>query len=167
MLVLSFNFCSCFLYFCTMTLKEKIEQDIKTAMKARDNVRLETLRAIKAAILLAKTEKGAPETLTEEKEISLLTKELKKRREAAEQFRKGNRPELAEKEDAEANIIEEYLPKPLTEQELIDAIKAIIAEVNATSPKDFGKVMGVASKRLQGKADGKLISEKVKELLNS
>jgi len=150
-----------------MTLKEKIEQDIKTAMKARDSIRLETLRAIKAAILLAETEKGASETLTEEKEISLLTKELKKRKEAAEQFRNGNRPELAEKEEAEAKIIEEYLPKPLTEQELIDAIKAIISEVNATSSKDFGKVMGLASKRLQGKADGKLISEKVKELLGS
>lgn len=150
-----------------MSLKERIEQDIKTAMKARDNVRLETLRAIKAAILLAETEKGASETLTEEKEISLLTKELKKRKEAAEQFKAGNRPELAEKEEAEAKIIEEYLPKPLTEQELIDALKAIISEVNASSSKDFGKVMGIASKRLQGKADGKLISEKVKELLGN
>lgn len=150
-----------------MSLKEKIEQDIKTAMKARDSVRLETLRAIKAAILLAETEKGASETLTEEKEISLLTKELKKRKEAAEQFRNGNRPELAEKEEAEAKIIEEYLPKALTEEELIAALKAIISEVNATSSKDFGKVMGIASKRLQGKADGKLISEKVKELLNN
>ncbi len=150
-----------------MSLKEKIEQDIKTAMKARDSVRLETLRAIKAAILLAETEKGASETLTEEKEISLLTKELKKRKEAAEQFRNGNRPELAEKEESEAKIIEEYLPKPLTEQELIDALKAIISEVNASSSKDFGKVMGIASKRLQGKADGKLISEKVKELLGN
>jgi uncharacterized protein YqeY len=150
-----------------MNLKEKIEQDIKTAMKARDSIRLETLRAIKAAILLAETEKGASETLTEEKEINLLTKELKKRKEAAEQFRNGNRPELAEKEEAEAKIIEEYLPKPLTEEELIDAIKVIISEVNATSSKDFGKVMGIASKRLQGKADGKLISEKVKELLGS
>lgn len=150
-----------------MSLKEKIEQDIKSAMKARDNVRLETLRAIKAAILLAETEKGAAETLTEEKEISLLTKELKKRKEAAEQFRNGNRPELAEKEEAEAKIIEEYLPKPLTEEELTEAIKAIIQELNATSSKDFGKVMGIASKRLQGKADGKLISEKVKALLGS
>jgi hypothetical protein len=150
-----------------MTLKEKIEQDIKTAMKARDSIRLETLRAIKAAILLAETEKGASETLSEGKEIAILTKELKKRKEAAEQFRNGNRPELAEKEEAEAKIIEEYLPKPLTEQELIDAIKAIISEVNATSSKDFGKVMGLASKRFQGKADGKLISEKVKELLGN
>lgn len=148
-----------------MSLKEKIEQDIKTAMKARDMVRLETLRAIKSAILLAETEKGASETLSEEKEISLLTKELKKRKDAAEQFKNGNRPELAEKEEAEAKIIEEYLPKPLTEQELIEALKSIINEVNATSSKDFGKVMGIASKRLQGKADGKLISEKVKELL--
>ncbi|MCS7075795.1 MAG: GatB/YqeY domain-containing protein [Bacteroidia bacterium] len=148
-----------------MSLKEKVEQDIKAAMKARDTVRLETLRSIKAAILLAETEKGAPETLTEEKEIALLTKEVKKRREAAEQFRNGNRPELAEKEETEAKIIEEYLPKPLTEEELVEVLKAIISEVNATSSKDFGKVMGVATRRLQGKADNKIISEKVKHLL--
>ncbi|MCS7029095.1 MAG: GatB/YqeY domain-containing protein [Bacteroidia bacterium] len=148
-----------------MSLKEKVEQDIKAAMKARDMVRLETLRSIKAAILLAETEKGAPETLSEEREIALLTKEVKRRREAAEQFRNGNRPELAEKEEAEAKIIEEYLPKPLTEAELIEALKEIINEVGATSPKDFGKVMGIATKRLQGKADNKVIAEKVKQLL--
>lgn len=148
-----------------MSLKEKIDADIKTAMKAREMLRLETLRAIKAAILLAETEKGASAALTEEKEIALLTKEVKKRKESAEQFRNGNRIELAEKEEAESKIIEEYLPKQLSEDEVIEMLKAIIAEVGATSSSDFGKVMGIASKRLQGKADGKMISEKVKTLL--
>lgn len=148
-----------------MTLEEQINQDIKTAMMAKDKVRLEALRAVKSAILLAKTEKGGNDTLTSDIEMKLLQKQVKQRKESAEIYTQQNRPELAEKELAEAAAIEHYLPKMLSDQELTVEIKKIIEQVGAKAPSDMGKVMGVASKQLAGKADGKAISEKVKALL--
>lgn len=148
-----------------MTLEEKINQDIKTAMMAKDKVRLEALRAVKSAILLAKTEKGGNDTLGSDTEMKLLQKQVKQRKESAEIYKQQNRPELAEKELAEAAAIEHYLPKMLSDQELTVEITKIIEQVGAKVPSDMGKVMGVASKQLAGKADGKAISEKVKALL--
>jgi hypothetical protein len=148
-----------------MTLEEKINQDIKAAMLAKDKVRLEALRAVKSAILLAKTEKGGGDVLTPETELKLLQKQVKQRKESAEIYTQQNRPELAEKELAEATAIEAYLPKMLSDEELTTELKKIIEQVGAKSPSDMGKVMGVASKSLAGKADGKAISEKVKLLL--
>jgi len=148
-----------------MSLEEKINNDIKAAMMAKEKVRLEALRAVKSAILLAKTEKGHTETISTDVEMKLLQKQVKQRKESAEIYQQQNRPELAEKELAEAAVIEEYLPKMLSEDELIAELKKIITQVGAKAPSDMGKVMGVASKALAGKADGKLISEKVKALL--
>lgn len=148
-----------------MTLEEKINQDIKAAMLAKDKVRLEALRAVKSAILLAKTEKGGGDALTPETELKLLQKQVKQRKESAEIYTQQNRPELAEKELVEATAIEAYLPKMLSDEELTTELKKIIEQVGAKSPSDMGKVMGVASKSLAGKADGKAISEKVKLLL--
>lgn len=150
-----------------MSLKERIEQDIKEAMRAKAQTRLLALRAIKSAILLLLTSEGRtnPE-LTAEEELQILVKQAKQRRDSIEQFHNNGRADLAEKEEAELAVIEEYLPKKLSESELEDALKAIIAELGASGPKEMGKVMGIASKRLQGQADGKLISEKVKALLN-
>jgi uncharacterized protein YqeY len=148
-----------------MSLEEKINNDIKAAMMAKEKVRLEALRAVKSAILLAKTEKGHTETISADAEMKLLQKQVKQRKESAEIYQQQNRPELAEKELAEAKFIEEYLPKMLSDQELTIEIKKIIEQVGAKVPSDMGKVMGVASKALAGKADGKAISEKVKTLL--
>ena len=148
-----------------MSLEEKINNDIKAAMLAKEKVRLEALRAVKSAILLAKTEKGHTETLTADTEMKLLQKQVKQRKESADIYKQQNRPELAEKELAEAAVIEEYLPKMLSEEELVAELKKIIEQVGAKAPSDMGKVMGVASKALAGKADGRLISEKVKALL--
>ncbi len=148
-----------------MSLEERINSEIKSAMMAKEKVRLEALRAIKSAILLAKTEKGGSDVLTQEAELKLLQKQHKQRKESAEIFAQQNRPELAEKELAEAAVIEEFLPKMLTDKELTQQVKAIIEQVGAKAPSDMGKVMGVASKQLAGKADGKAISEKVKALL--
>jgi uncharacterized protein len=148
-----------------MGLKQQIDTDIKKAMLAKNKEELTTLRAIKSAILLAETEKGAAAELTNEAEMKLLTKAAKQRKESAEIFQKEGRTELAEKELLEAEIISRYLPKPLTEEEMEAEIKAIIAAVGAAGPQDMGKVMGQATKALAGKADGKLISEKVKSLL--
>jgi uncharacterized protein YqeY len=133
-------------------------------MLARQKDRLESLRAIKTALLLAKTESGTHE-LTGEQEMKILQKMVKQRRESAEIFKTQNRPELYENEVKEAAIIEEYLPKQMSESELIPVLKDIIRRVGATSPKDMGKVMGAAGKELAGKADGKMIADKVKELL--
>ncbi len=148
-----------------MSLEEKINNDIKAAMMAKEKVRLEALRAIKSVILLAKTEKGHAETLAEDTEMKILQKQVKQRKESAEIYKQQNRPELAEKELAEAAVIEEYLPKMLSDAELTVELKKIIEQVGAKAPSDMGKVMGVASKALAGKADGKAISEKVKSLL--
>lgn len=148
-----------------MSLEVQIMSQIKEAMKAKNTIALEALRAIKSELLLAKTS-GTGEELSESQETALLQKLVKQRKEAAEQFKANDRTELEEKELAQAEIIMQFLPKQLTAQELEVVIKEIIAEVGATSPKDMGKVMGVASAKLAGKAEGKLISEKVKELLN-
>ncbi|HLO60992.1 MAG TPA: GatB/YqeY domain-containing protein [Bacteroidales bacterium] len=147
-----------------MNLFDKISEDLKAAMLAKQKDRLESLRAIKTALLLAKTESGSHE-VTPDQEMKILQKMVKQRRESAEIFKTQNRPELAENEIKEANIIEEYLPKQMTEAELIPVLKAIIARVGATSAKDLGKVMGTATKELAGKADGKMIADKVRELL--
>ncbi len=149
-----------------MDLFEKISADIKAAMLAKDKVRLETLRGIKKEFLEAKTAKGADGTLTDDTATRIMTKMVKQRRETAEIYTSQNRPELAANELAEAAVIEEYLPKQLTEEELTAELRAIIAQVGATSQREMGKVMGVASKALAGRADGRAISAKVKELLS-
>ena len=150
-----------------MSLEEKINNDIKAAMLAKEKVRLEALRAVKSAILLAKTEKGHAENLSADVELKLLQKQVKQRKESAEIYQQQNRPELAEKELAEAKVIEEYLPKMMSDEELTAELKKIIEQVGAKAPSDMGKVMGVATKALAGKADGKAISEKVKAILAS
>lgn len=149
-----------------MALFEQISEDIKKAMLAKDKVSLEALRGIKKEMLEAKTAKGASGDLTDEAAVKILQKMVKQRRDSAEIYKQQNRPELAENELAEMAVIERYLPKQMTDEELTAALKEIIAEVGATSAKEMGKVMGVASKKLAGKADGRLISEKVKSLLN-
>jgi len=148
-----------------MDLFDKISEDIKKAMLAKDRVRLEALRGIKKEFLEAKTAKGGDGTLSDEAATKVLVKMAKQRRESAAIYTEQNRPELAEGELAEVAVIEEYLPKQLTEEELTAELKKIIAEVGATDAKMMGKVMGVASKVLAGRADGRAISAKVKELL--
>lgn len=148
-----------------MDLFDKISADIKSAMLARDKVRLETLRGIKKEFLEAKTAKGGDGTLPDAQAVKILAKMAKQRRETAEIYTSQNRPELAANELAEATVIEEYLPKQLSDEELTAELKKIIAETGATSAKEMGKVMGVASKALAGRADGKVISAKVRELL--
>jgi len=148
-----------------MSLEANIMSQLKEAIKAKNTIALEALRAVKSELLLAKTS-GAGGEFTEAQEIALLQKLVKQRKEAAEQFKANNRTELEEKELAQAEVIMQFLPKQLSSEELEVIIKEIIAEVGATSPKDMGKVMGAASSKLAGKAEGKLISEKVKELLN-
>lgn len=148
-----------------MDLFDKISADIKAAMLAREKVRLETLRGIKKEFLEAKTAKGADGQLTDEQATKILAKMAKQRRETAAIYAEQNRPELAENELAEATVIEEYLPKQLSDEELTAELRRIISETGATSQKEMGKVMGVASKALAGRADGKVISAKVRELL--
>ncbi|MDE6200017.1 MAG: GatB/YqeY domain-containing protein [Muribaculaceae bacterium] len=148
-----------------MDLFDRISEDIKKAMLAKERVRLEALRGIKKEFLEAKTAKGGDGTLSDEAATKVLVKMAKQRRESAAIYKEQNRPELAEGELAEVAVIEEYLPKQLTEEELTAELKKIIAEVGATDAKMMGKVMGVASKALAGRADGRAISAKVKELL--
>ncbi|WP_291100877.1 MULTISPECIES: GatB/YqeY domain-containing protein [unclassified Empedobacter] len=149
-----------------MNLETQIMAQLKEAMKAKNTVALEALRAVKSELLLAKTS-GANGELSEDQEIALLQKLVKQRKEAAEQFEANERKELAEKELAQAEVIQQFLPAQLSDEELTAAITEIVAEVSATSPKDMGKVMGAASSKLAGKAEGKLISAKVKEILAS
>lgn len=148
-----------------MDLFEKISADIKAAMLAKDKVRLETLRGIKKEFLEAKTAKGGDGTLGDDVAMKILVKMVKQRKESASIYASQNRADLSENELAEAAVIEEYLPKQLSEEELTAELQKIIAEVGATSAKEMGKVMGVASKVLSGRAEGKAISAKVKELL--
>jgi len=148
-----------------MALKQKIEGEIKSAMIAKDKVRLTALRAIKSLILLEETKEGFSGELSADDEMKLLTKSAKQRRDSAEIYEKQNRPDLLEVELAELAVIQEFLPKALSEAELVQAIQSIIASCGASGPKDMGKVMGLASKELAGKADGKAISEQVKTLL--
>lgn len=149
-----------------MDLFDRISNDIKGAMLAKDKVRLETLRGIKKEFLEAKTAKGADGTLTDDQATKIMAKMVKQRKETAQIYAEQNRPELAENELAEAAVIEEYLPKQLSDEELTARLKEIIAQTGATSAKERGKVMGVASKALAGQADGKVISAKVRELLS-
>lgn len=148
-----------------MSLKVKIDADIKTAMLAKEKDTLTALRAIKSAILLAETEKGVVAALTEEVELKLLQKAAKQRKESAEVFASQNRVDLAEKELAELAIIEKYLPAQMSEEELKAKITEIIARLGVSSPSEMGKVMGVASKELAGAADGKTISAMIKSIL--
>jgi len=149
-----------------MSLEQKIMTDLKTAMLARDEKRLRSLRAVKAAILLAKTSEGAGGDLKEEDEIKLLQKLVKQRKDSLEIFQQQNRTDLAQKEQEEIEVIEKFLPKQLSPEEIKAELATVISEVGASSPADMGKVMGAATKKLAGKADGKTISLLVKELLN-
>lgn len=148
-----------------MALEETINNDIKAAMMAKDQAALRGLRAIKAAILLAKTEKGSTGELSEEKEVQILTKMLKQRRESIEIYEKENRADLATAEKEEVKVIEKYLPEMMSDEEIKAAILKIMAETGAGTQKEMGKVMGAASKALAGKADNKKVSEIVKSLL--
>jgi len=148
-----------------MTLEQQIQEDIKAAMKAKDTVTLAATRAVKGEILLFKTAEGGNKDVTDADVVKMVQKLVKQRKEAAEQFTAAGRQELADNELAEAAALEKYLPKQLSEAEVEEALKGIIAEVGATSPRDMGKVMGVATKRLAGAADGKTISALVKKLL--
>ena len=149
-----------------MSLEQKVMTELKTAMLAKDEKSLRSLRAIKAAILLAKTSEGAAGDLKEDDEIKLLQKLVKQRKDSLEIYRQQNRTDLAQKEQEEIEVIEKFLPQQLSAEELKAEVSAIIAEVGASSPADMGKVMGAATKKLAGKADGKTISALVKELLS-
>ena len=149
-----------------MALFDVISEDIKKAMIAKDKVALEALRGVKKQFLEAKTAKGASGDLADDAALKILQKMVKQRKESAQIFTEQNRPELAENELAEAAVIEKYLPAKLSDAELEAEIKAIIAEVGAKTAQEMGKVMGVATKKLAGKADGKDISAKVKALLS-
>ena len=147
-----------------MSLKQNIETEIKKAMLAKDKDRLRALRSIKSLIMLEET-KGGSTGVTEEDEMKILTKAAKQRKDSADIYQQQNREDLAAVELAELEIINEFLPKQLSEEEVEAELKVIIAQVGAEGPKDMGKVMGVATKQLAGRADGKLISQKVKTLL--
>lgn len=148
-----------------MSLEEKINNDLKEAMKNKDQVSLRGIRAVKAAILLAKTD-GSGEALNEEKEIKLLQKLVKQRQDSLDIYTKQNRPDLAAVESEEIEVIQRYLPEQLSEEKLKEIIGQIIQQTGASGIKDMGKVMGLASQQLSGKADGKTIAAVVKELLS-
>lgn len=150
-----------------MSLSERITTDMKEAMKAKDQVALRGIRAIKSAILIAQTEKGGAKELDETQEIQLLQKLVKSRRDSLEIFNQQNRPELAAKEQEEIEVIERYLPKQLSDAEVEAIIADIVAQTGATGMQDMGKVMGAASAKLAGKADNRKISELVKAKLTA
>ena len=150
-----------------MNLFDQVSEDIKKAMLARDKVKLEALRGVKKEFLEAKTAKGSNGELSDEAAMKIIIKLVKQRKESAKIYEENTRPELAENELAEAAAIEQYLPKQLSDEELTAELRAIMTELGAEGPKDMGKVMGVATKQLAGRADGRLISQKVKELLNN
>ena len=150
-----------------MELFDIISNDIKEAMKAKDKVALDTLRNIKKVLLDAKTAPGAGDTVSDETAIKLIQKLVKQGKESAELYNSQNRPELAQEELAQVIVMERYLPKQMSEDEVAAALKEIIATIGATGPQDMGKVMGTATKQLAGKADGKMISAIVKQLLNN
>ena len=149
-----------------MDLFEKVSEDIKNAMKAKDKVALETLRNVKKCFLEAKTAPGANDTLTDADALKIMQKLVKQGKDSAGVYAGQGRQDLADAELAQVAVIERYLPKQMTAEELEDVLKEIIAQVGAAGPKDMGKVMGVASKSLAGKAEGRAISEAVKRLLN-
>lgn len=148
-----------------MGLKQQIDSDIKKAMLAKNKEELEALRSIKSMILLAETEKGMSEEITSEAENKLLLKASKQRKESADIFQQQNRKDLADRELLELEVINRYLPKQLSEKEINSALEEIIHRLGAKGPQDMGKVMGIATKELSGKADGKMISQLVKKLL--
>jgi uncharacterized protein len=150
-----------------MSLRQQIDNDIKTAMLAKNKEELTALRSVKSLILLAETEKGSSGEISQDVENKLLMKAAKQRKESAEIFQKEGREDLAKKELFELEVISRYLPKQLSEDEVAVELKKIVEQVGAKGPQDMGKVMGVATKQLAGKADGKLISEIVKKLLAS
>jgi uncharacterized protein len=151
-----------------MSLKQQIDNDIKTAMLAKNKEELTALRSVKSLILLAETEKGnSADNISQDVENKLLMKAAKQRKESAEIFQKEGRDDLASKELFELEVISRYLPKQLSEEEVISEVKKVIEQVGAKGPQDMGKVMGTATKQLAGKADGKMISEIVKKLLAS
>jgi uncharacterized protein YqeY len=147
-----------------MSLELRINEDLKTAMKAKDEVALRSIRAVKSAILLAKTD-GSGKEIDEAREVQMVQKLVKTRQESLDIYMKNNREDLAAKEREEIEVIKRYLPAMMEGEELEAAVRQIIADLGATSPKDLGKVMGVASKQLAGKAEGRMISETVKRLL--
>ena len=149
-----------------MSLEQNIMAEMKDAMKSKNEAVLRSLRAIKAEIIKAKTEPGAGGQISEDTELKMLQKMVKQRKDSLEIFQQQNRTDLAQKEQEEIAVIEKFLPKQLGDAEIKEALSKIIAEVGATSPADMGKVMGVATKQLAGKADGKAISAAVKELLS-
>ncbi len=149
-----------------MNLFDRVSEDIKKAMLARDSQTLEALRGIKKEFLEAKTAKGSDGNLPDEKAVAILAKMIKQRKESADIYSQQNRPELAATEMAQAEVISRYMPASLSEEELTEKLREIISRVGASSPKEMGKVMGVASKELAGRAEGKAISAKVKELLS-
>jgi uncharacterized protein YqeY len=148
-----------------MNLEQKVMADMKEAMKAKDEPTLRSLRAIKAEIIKAKTEPGAGGEVSAEKELALLQKMMKQRKDSLEIYQQQNRADLAQKEQQEIAVIEKFLPKQLSQEEIKSELQQIITETGASSPADMGKVMGVATKKLAGRADGKTISALVKELL--
>ena len=143
-----------------------LTDEIKTAMRAKDSLKLEALRAIKSAVMLEQTSAGGSDTLSDEQEIKLVQKLVKQRKDSAQIFRDQNRPDLAEPEEAQAEVIAQFLPEQLSEEEITAIIQAIIEKTGAEGMKDMGKVMGMASKEMAGKADGKTISTIVKAQLN-
>jgi hypothetical protein len=149
-----------------MNLEDKINAELKQALKNKDKQKMEALRSVKTALSIAKTAKGASKEMSEEEEIKILQKLVKQRKESANIYEEQNRPELAEQEKKEAEIIQEFLPKPISEKELTKIIQGIIDETGAKSMADMGKVMGVATRQLAGKAEGKAIADKVKSLLS-
>lgn len=149
-----------------MGLKQQIDADIKKAMLSKNKEELEALRSVKSLILLAETEKGGSDDISQETEKKLLMKAVKQRKESAEIFEKQGRKDLADRELLQLEVINRYLPKQLSEEEIKSALLNVIKEVGATGPQDMGKVMGVATRKLAGQADGKLISELVKKLLS-
>ena len=150
----------------TMELEKRIQTDMVSAMKAKEAVKLSSLRAIKAAIMLAKTAEGATGEVSDQDIVKIIQKLVKQRKESAQQYNDAGRPELAANEVAEMEAMEVYLPKQLSEAEVEAELVKIIAEVGATQPSEMGKVMGVATKRLAGLADGRMISTLVKKLLS-
>lgn len=149
-----------------MSLLEKIDQDIKKAMLAKEKEKLEALRAVKNALLVQKTEKGGGSAIDEDGEIKILKRLVKQRKEAAELYVQQNRKDLAEVEEAQAEVINSYLPEQLSEDDIRKVVKDLIEKLGASSMKDMGRVMGAASKELAGKADNKLVSDIVKDLLS-
>jgi uncharacterized protein YqeY len=150
-----------------MSLTEKISGDLINAMKAKDKVALEAIRAAKTAFIIARSEKGADYVLTAEEELKIIRRLVNQRRESAAIYKEQNRQDLYEKEVIEAEVLEKYLPAKMSDEELKEILKGIIERLGAKSPSDMGRVMGIATKELAGKADGKEISDKVRQLLGS